>query len=72
MPFPQIPADLQNLSSQVTMEAYARMSPVEHALVNTNLPLWRELHDNACRSVLRGEPRPDRNQQLSLPLEQQA
>jgi hypothetical protein len=72
MPFRQIPTDLQNLPSQVAMEAYARMSPCDHALVDTDYPMWREIYDNACRGVLRGEPRPERNLQLSLPFERQA
>lgn len=68
----QIPADLQNLPTQVAFEAYARMSREEHALVDTDYPRWRRLYETSCRSVLRGESALDPHNQLSLPFQRQA
>lgn len=51
MPFRTIPQDLQNLSSQVALEAYAALSLAERDLVNTNIAEWHRVYDEKCREV---------------------
>jgi hypothetical protein len=51
MPFRTIPQDLQNLSSQVALEAYAALSLAERDLVNTDIQAWHRVYDEKCREV---------------------
>jgi len=51
MPFRTIPTDLQNLSSQVTLEAYAELTLAERDLVNTDPAAWHRVYDEKCREV---------------------
>ena len=51
MPFRTIPTDLQNLSSQVALEAYAALTLAERDLVNTDIAEWHRVYDEKCREV---------------------
>lgn len=52
MPFRTIPQDLQNLPSQVALEAYAALTLAERDLVNTNIQEWHRVYDEKCRAIL--------------------
>lgn len=53
MPFPHIPLELQNMSTQVAQEAYVRMPATEHALQESNPKVWRIRYHDMCRQVMR-------------------
>ncbi|BFI94959.1 MAG: hypothetical protein RSP_04690 [Rhodanobacter sp.] len=71
MPFPHIPSELQNMSSQVAQEAYTRMPAAEHALQESHPRVWRSRYNDMCRRVLRDHGLLPPTQE-SLPLRRQA
>jgi hypothetical protein len=53
MPFRVIPPELQNLPSQVALQAFGELTDAQRDLVNTDLVAWHQVYDDQCRSVLR-------------------